>query len=1109
MPNPRTTGKILIAASICTLAGLAPLRAEEEGLGKVDPGEIPRVQAASDAGERAIVKMKPAPGLKVELYAAEPLLANPVALNFDNKGDCYVVETWRFEHGVIDIRGHMDWLDDDLASRTVEDRLKLVHRKMGPNARTFAQYPDVIRLLQDSSGEGRKADKSTVFGEFHDMAEGVAAGILPYKGSVYFTNIPNLWLLKDTTGNGHADVKKVLSYGYGIRYNFLGHDLHGPRFGPDGKLYFSEGDRGANIEKSVDGRHVQNLESGSVFRCNRDGSDLEIYATGLRNPQSLAFDDYGNLFTGDNNPDYGDPARVVYVVEGGDSGWRVGYQYDHNPVGGGPWMWEHLWQTQDKSNAAYLIPPVADMGAGPSGIAYYPGTSLSKAYDKHFFECDFRGGFTGSGVHAFTMQPVGAGFKMADLHNFIWDTLATDIVFGPAGGAYLTDWVEGWKVSGVGRIYHLFDPAAMKEPVVAQVKQILYDGFEKRSPEELIQLLGHRDQRIRQGAQFELSDRGEKMASLLTQAAQKGTAQLQRIHAIWALGEIATTSPAALQSVLPLHSDEDAEIRAQAARVLGDHHDAAAFDGFMKQLQDPSLRVRYFAAIGLSKLNRKEALAPIVAMIRENADKDVYIRHAGVMALTAANDSTTLDAATKDNSRSVRLASLLAMRRLESPQVATFLHDSDPQLVLEAARAINDVPITAALPQLAALIQNPALPDYVMIRVINANYRLGTPGAAAALAKFAADSRSPERWRIDALRDLANWATPGGRDLVTNLPRPLPERDAKAARDAAGPELASILHGAPNNVRVAALKLVQALGVNDSAVLMQLVSDPKLAPQVRAGALSVMAAQDDRNLADAVKIGMTSRSQELRSAAIEAMAKLPDAAPKIEALLGTGTIQDQQAAFAALGNVPGNAADNTLATWMARLIEHQVKPELELDILDAAAKRQTPLVQDKVRQYEQSLSRTDPLAPYRVALHGGDSAAGDKIFHLRSDVSCLRCHTVHGSGGIVGPVLDGIASKQTPDYLLESIVFPNAKIAPGFESVIIRTKDGKAATGIVKKDTASELELIDADGKMITITKDQIESRQRGQSAMPEGLVKLLSRHDLRDLLAYLESLKN
>jgi len=1108
MQKHRFAVAAVIAAGVFSSVGIFPLLAADEDFGKAESGDIPKLQTASDAGERAIAKMKPAPGLKVELWAAEPMLANPVALNFDGKGRCYVIETWRFEHGVIDMRAHADWLDDDLACKTVEDRLKLVRHKMGPNARSFAQMPDVVRLLEDTAGVG-KADKSTVFAEFKDMADGVAAGVLPYKGGVFVTNIPNLWYLKDTTGDGHADVKKVLSYGYGVRYNYLGHDLHGPRLGPDGKLYFSIGDRGANIEKSVDGRHVENTESGSVFRCNPDGSGLEIFATGLRNPQCLAFDEYGNLFTGDNNPDYGDPARWVYVVEGGDSGWRVGYQWDHNPVGGGPWMAEKLWITQDKSNAMYLIPPIADKGAGPSGVAYYPGTGLSSAYDRHFFECDFRGGFTGSGVHMFTMEPQGAGFKIANEKEFLWDTLATDICFGPAGGVYVTDWVQGWKVSGVGRIYHITDPQAMKDPIVAQVKDLLAEGFEKRSPQELIELLTHRDQRIRQAAQFELADRGAAMVALLTAAAEKNESQLARIHAIWALGQIGQSSPAALDPILPLLVDADAEVRAQAARVLGDHRVAKAYDGFLKSLNDSNLRDRYFAAMGLAKLGRKEALPAILSLVRENADKDVYIRHAAVTALTDLNDWETIQSAAKDASRSVRLAALLAMRRLERPEVAAFLHDSDPQLVLEAARAINDLPIVAALPRLAAMLDDSKLPDFVLIRAVNAAYRLGTPEAAAALSKFAANPDAPARWRVEALQDLQDWAKPFERDRVTNLVRPLAERDAKVARDAAGTALASILNGAPDKVRVAALSLIQKLGASDSGVLLRLVSDNKLSADVRIGALQALAGQNDPKLTAAIDVAMKNPTDRLRAAAIEAMAKLPDAAERIVPLLGKGTIREQQAAYAALGQVPGKSANDAIARSLDQILSHQIKPELQLDVLDAASKRQSPEIQQRLQKIESGWDvAADSLAPWRVSLQGGDAASGDKIFHERPDASCLRCHTVHGAGGIVGPVLDGIGSKQNRDYLLESIVYPNAKIAPGFESVILRLKDGKTVTGIVKKETANGLELMDADGKKIEVSKPDILSRERGQSAMPEGFAKILSKRDLRDLVEYLTSLK-
>src|SRR5207248_2892351 len=162
---------------------------------------------------------------------------------------------------------------------------------------------------------------------------------------------------------------------------YIGHDLHGLVMGPDGKIYFSIGDRGLNV-KTKD-RHLFYPDTGAVLRCNPDGSDLEVVATGLRNPQELAFDQYGNLFTGDNNSDAGDQARWVYIVDGGDSGWRIGYQFITAPTPRGPWNAEKLWYPPWDGQAAYLVPPIANVADGPSGLTYYPGLGLPARYQGH------------------------------------------------------------------------------------------------------------------------------------------------------------------------------------------------------------------------------------------------------------------------------------------------------------------------------------------------------------------------------------------------------------------------------------------------------------------------------------------------------------------------------------------------------------------------------------------------------------------------------------------------------------------------------------------------------------------------------------------------------
>src|SRR5204863_5341166 len=117
------------------------------------------------------------------------------------------------------------------------------------------------------------------------------------------------------------------------------------------------------------------------------------------------------------------------------------------------------------------------------------------------------------------------------------------------------------------------------------------------------------------------------------------------------------------------------------------------FREMVAQLKADDLRVRFHAAMALAKLGKVDAVPPVLDMLRDNADKDAYLRHAGVMVLLDCADRETLLAVAKDRSPAVRMAALLTMRRQGSAEAARFLGDPEPKLVLEAARAINDAPI--------------------------------------------------------------------------------------------------------------------------------------------------------------------------------------------------------------------------------------------------------------------------------------------------------------------------------------------------------------------------------------------------------------------------------
>src|ERR1051326_234570 len=133
--------------------------------------------AAAPEAEVAIKSFQVAPGLKVDLWAAEPMVLNPVAFHFDEKGRAYVCETFRLGAGVDDIRGIMDWLDEELACRTVDDRLAEMKRHLGERFPRYSDNSERIRRIEDRDGDGR-ADHATVFAEgFNTPLDGIGAGV--------------------------------------------------------------------------------------------------------------------------------------------------------------------------------------------------------------------------------------------------------------------------------------------------------------------------------------------------------------------------------------------------------------------------------------------------------------------------------------------------------------------------------------------------------------------------------------------------------------------------------------------------------------------------------------------------------------------------------------------------------------------------------------------------------------------------------------------------------------------------------------------------------------------------------------------------------------------
>jgi quinoprotein glucose dehydrogenase len=1105
--------RLFVPTVLVAALPLASLFAAEGGHGSGASSE--GVAPASDEGQNAIKSFKFDEGLKCDLWAAEPLLANPVCFTEDEKGHWYVGETFRQEKGIEDDRGHAEWRDEDIASKSLEDRLAYMHKHVPDAAlfeQKFAKYEERIRRLEDTTGSGL-ANKSTIFADaFRDALDGTGAGIIARGNEVWYTCIPNLWHFRDTKDTGTADVKEKLLTGFGIKFALRGHDMHGLRFGPDGKLYFSIGDRAINVT-TKEGKKIAQTESGSIMRCNPDGTDFEIFTTGVRNPQELAFDNHGNLFTGDNNSDAGDKARFTYLVEGGDCGWRMAFQYLPDR---GPWMRERPWDEVIAQSVRYIVPCVANIANGPSGLTYNPGTGLSPKYYGNFYLSDFRGGASASVVHEIHTEPKGAFFT-ATHRDWVKGILTTDAEFGNDGALYVLDWVASWGGVGKGRMYKFTDPAHADTALQKETEKLIFDGMTKRSEAELAKLLAHADMRVRQAAQFELAGRGAASIKTFAKVAAdtKPANPLARLHAIWGLGQLSKNA-GALDALPALLADADPEVRAQAANLLGTNKVASVSGKLIELLKDKENRVRFFAALSLGKLRDKNAFEPLCKMLVENDDKDPIVRHGGVMGLIGCGTAEQIAAKAHDSSVALRGDAVVALRRLESPLVAAFLKDADESVVLEAARAIHDAPIEGAMPALAALTMNSALKSpHILSRAVNANYRLGKPENAKALAALASNTQMPEGARKDAIEALAIWAHPDGKDRLLNQWRPIADRGDEDASAAITASAASLFKDAPAAVQETLAKLAGKLSLKSAGEPLALLAmNDKASAAARVEAIKALATMKDSHLSDIAPRAVKDGNALIRSEGLQALAVIdPAAAVKaIAEVLEKGSPAEKQGALTALLPIRSPEAIAVLSAQLDKLIAHQLPEEIQLDVIDAAIAHDNAELKNKLAKYEAALPATDDLAKWRVAIKGGNADRGRKVFREKAETQCLRCHKCEIGDSLVGPELTHVGSKKNREYILESIVYPNKQIAEGFETVVLTLNDGNVVAGRLAAHNDKELkvETLDAQGKpqVLTVAVSQIKDRQRAPSPMPPNLTDFLSKSELRDLVEYLATRK-
>ncbi len=1074
-------------------------------------------QAAGNESTNAKLIQLP-PGMHMDIFAGEALVANPVAFSIDEMGRVFVCETFRQGKGVEDNRKHLAWLEDDLASQSIADRLAMFRKHLGEQVHEYTVHEDRVRLLLDTDKD-TVADKVITFADsFNEIEDGTGAGVLVIDGDVYYTCIPNLWLLKDADKDGVADVKRSLHSGYGVRVAFRGHDMHGLTLGPDGRIYFSIGDRGYNVI-SREGEHLHRPYCGAVFRCERDGSGLEEFAYGLRNPQELAFDDYGNLFTGDNNSDSGDLARLVYVLPESDSGWRMSYQYLDDR---GPWNRECIWlpyQSDEKTSSvqpASILPPVANLADGPSGFVAYPGTGLPSRYSNHFFLADFYGTPALSGIRSFEVEKHGAGFMLQDSEWFIKGVLATDVDFGFDGNMYISDWISGWNGTGKGRIVRV-SPSNQEQDL--GVAELVEAGFDGRSIVDLVELLEHADRRVRQRAQFALVER-LAVEPLCEVSFTKNNDVLSRIHAIWGLGQLFRKKMVDAEVILPLLVDPCAEVRRNAIVILGDGHSVQAIPYLINVLNEKdinkcSLAEKAAAAIALGRIARHEgeAISQAVPALQEtladNNNVDPVLRCAVCFSLSECATEDQLTRCASDTRQSVRIGAVVALARMGSSRLRAFVNDTDTHVLTEAARGLYGNGDEESIRILSAIGGNPNISDIARRYAVAASFRRGGRVEAETVLGIAAEREVSEELRIEAMNVLMAWQSPSDIDRLTGEYRPIKKRQPLDFTEGLSQRLDEIFVGSVQ-IKIKASELVAFFDVQSAADLLRSrVTDEDEEPKVRAAALQALSDLHDVALMDSIGLLVRDDDAEVRKIARSILATSDPIAAIEEAehVLQGGSTDEKQQVIQMLCRMSQREARDVLVRALQRQLTTDAALSIRLDLLEAAQKRGERVLVDIAREIESQRDSKDPLGHYRECLSGGNVEQGEKVFFNNKKVTCVRCHMVNERGGSVGPNLSKVGREKTTEYLLESIVLPSAKISPGYSTVQFLMATGQIQSGIVKKEKSDHFVVQNADGDLVTLQKDDIDEMQAGLSGMPSSLAGQLSKRELRDLVAYLGTL--
>ena len=1007
------------------------------------------------------------PRLKIELFADLPSVGAPTGLDIDELGRVWVVES----HPHDEANGGE------------------------------AHPADRVLVLSDTNSDG-KSDQTEVFADGLEHVASIAVqpvwlpaktadGKAAPRRSVYVATRAAVLLLHDDNGDNRADHREVI-----VRIDAQGdvphNGFHGLAFDPLGYLYF--GFSGTPEQDSqivgADNKQLRIVkgDGGCLFRCRDDGTHLSQVARGFCKSRSISLDGFGRFFAVDQHGDGQHSGRLLHVIPGGD----YGYWSRYSSQGGHPF-------TSWNGEIPGTLPMVANTKSAPGGVVSYESDSLPEDYLGNLLITSARD----HRIDRFRLKSRGTSFISSAEPFMAGDETfqPVGIVCAPDGSLFCSDTgPQEVNLDGPGRIWKI-------TPVQPPQRQALPLDVESLSPDELhTALIDHslivRRLAARRLVRLQDSWTTSPMDSLLTDH----PSSILELH--WAkcaenshgdqpltmpgepflrFDELQPTStwlllqPLIRQHIRTLkHPVTTREEFEQLHFRTCEEFLATTLQGRKLDLVAPTSWLAYLPH------GRLAVDSPLLRLAASIDDPFLFSTMVSIAAeqFTADNFSQHLapeaTADVKISPPRLRQLILLAARQ-QNPKDDSALRlalvDHDSEVRRLAVQWAAEEGFTGLRDHVDAVFQSDGITTELFLATLAAQEMLdgknpaafGSQHSTQRIVSVLKDDSRPDPVRTQALRLVS----PSEHALDT-------------------PFFAQLIHSKNSELRLEAVRTLQGAPPSVSASLLHEIAGRQDFPvTMRAEAIVGLAVVAKSNPAD-------TSTRELLKSQLKQTESLPlqrEALRAVRPLIATDPNLRQ--AILDLAETLGNQPDSQLATELADQMALAWKAA-QLEVPKQVQSRMSPKPADR-EEWLAQLNRGRDV----------DAEAGRRLFYHPQGPACSKCHLANGRGGRIGPDLSRTIGSMNRIQLIQSLLEPSREIAPQYINWTFETDAGLVVSGLLVREDNGMTIVANPEGVLTELNTSQIVSRTpQTVSIMPDKLHEYVTLQELRDLIAFLDTLR-